>query len=98
MFSCGLFTRYYQGATMLSKIFFTSCAWGISILSFWSFFMSLKKGIRHLKRLHQIPCSDCKYFTNDYRLKCTVHPINACTEEALGCIDFASKYNNENNI
>jgi hypothetical protein len=76
---------------MLSKIFFTTCAWGISILSFWTIVLSFKKGMGHLKRLHQIPCSGCEYFTNDYRLKCTVHPINACTEEAIGCRDFELK-------
>nr|WP_071588415.1 hypothetical protein [Chlorogloeopsis fritschii] len=76
---------------MLSKIFFTTCAWGISILSFWTIVLSFKKGMGHLKRLHQIPCSGCEYFTNDYRLKCTVHPINACTEEAIDCRDFEPK-------
>jgi hypothetical protein len=48
-------------------------------------------GIANLKRLHQIPCPDCRFFTDDFRLKCTVHPNLALTEEALNCCDFCSK-------
>lgn len=39
------------------------------------------------KRMHQIPCSNCRFFTNDYRLKCTVNPHIANTEQAIDCPD-----------
>ncbi|NJR69347.1 MAG: hypothetical protein HC771_12300 [Synechococcales cyanobacterium CRU_2_2] len=35
-----------------------------------------------------MPCSNCRYFTGDYRLKCTVNPYVALSEEAIGCRDF----------
>jgi RNA polymerase subunit RPABC4/transcription elongation factor Spt4 len=38
--------------------------------------------------MHQIPCANCQFFTRDYHLKCTVHPAQALTEEAIGCGDF----------
>ncbi|MGK7959817.1 hypothetical protein [Crocosphaera sp.] len=38
--------------------------------------------------MHQIPCSDCQYFTNDYRLKCPVNPFQANTESAINCQDY----------
>ncbi|MEM6401730.1 MAG: hypothetical protein AAF757_16100 [Cyanobacteria bacterium P01_D01_bin.116] len=69
-------------------------------ISFWVFLMiifsitvvrAFKQGAEQLKKLHQIPCYKCDFFTNDYRLKCTVHPTIACSEEALGCIDFEAK-------
>jgi hypothetical protein len=47
-----------------------------------------KKNWIHLKRLHQIPCSNCVFFTGEYNLKCTVHPCNALSEEAIGCKDY----------
>ena len=47
-----------------------------------------QKAIAHLQRLHQIPCDRCAYFTGDYRLKCTVNPMVAMSEEAIGCRDF----------
>lgn len=51
----------------------------------------LREGVHQLQRLHQIPCADCEFFTNDYRLKCTVRPCVACTEDAIGCTDFEPK-------
>lgn len=49
---------------------------------------TIRQGWQHLQQLHQIPCSRCAYFTGDYRLKCTVHPSQALTEEAIDCQDF----------
>ena len=63
-------------------------AWCLILLFIWSTFKTTTEGIHHLKKLHQIPCSRCAFFTNDYRLKCTVHPITALSEEAIKCRDF----------
>jgi hypothetical protein len=40
------------------------------------------------QQMHQRPCAKCRYFTNDYRLKCSVHPAIANTEAAINCPDF----------
>ena len=48
----------------------------------------VREAIAHLQRLHQIPCDRCTYFTGDYRLKCTVNPTTAMSEQAIGCRDF----------
>lgn len=61
------------------------------LLCVWRAYCTLKQGFSYVKRLHQIPCNRCIYFTGDYRLKCTVHPMFALTEEAIGCMDYASK-------
>ena len=45
-----------------------------------------------LSKLHQIPCARCAFFTRDYRLKCTVHPSKALTEEAINCLDYESTW------
>ncbi|MBD6618010.1 hypothetical protein FNW02_19820 [Komarekiella sp. 'clone 1'] len=76
---------------MLVTIFCISFAWGTLIFFILSILFTLKQGISHLKKLHQIPCHACEYFTNDYRLKCTVHPKKACSELAIECIDFEPK-------
>lgn len=65
----------------------------ISILSLigiglWNSWLTFRQGINYIKQLHQIPCSRCAFFTGDYRLKCTVHPYNALTENALNCNDY----------
>ncbi|MEA5464750.1 hypothetical protein [Leptothoe sp. PORK10 BA2] len=56
----------------------------------WRVFHTLQQGANYVRRLHQIPCSQCAYFTGDYRLKCTVNPFSALTEEAIGCVDYAA--------
>ena len=57
----------------------------------WKILQVANKGINYIKKLHQIPCANCVYFTGDYRLKCTVEPIKAMTENAIACKNFASK-------
>jgi hypothetical protein len=64
------------------------CAWTLMILFLWSLWKAGREGVSQLKRLHQIPCSNCVFFTGDYRLKCTVHPSKALSEEAINCLDF----------
>lgn len=49
---------------------------------------SLRDGIKQVKQAHTIPCSRCVFFTGDYVLKCTVHPSEALTEQAIHCPDF----------
>ncbi|WP_348251226.1 hypothetical protein [Leptolyngbya subtilissima] len=38
--------------------------------------------------MHKIPCAECRYFTNDHRLKCPIHPKIALSESAIDCPDF----------
>lgn len=66
----------------------STIAFGLAVFSFWSVGLACREGATYLKRLHRIPCSDCAYFTGDYRLKCTLRPVEALTEEALECLDF----------
>lgn len=75
---------------ILSLIFFIGIC-TLSIFLLWSIWVSAHTGIANVKRLHQIKCVDCRYFTNDFRLKCTVHPTDALTEEAINCSDFCDK-------
>ncbi len=72
----------------MNVVIYCFCTWTLLVLFLWSVWQALREGISQLTRLHKIPCSDCEFFTNDYRLKCTVRPFSACTEEAIGCSDF----------
>ena len=49
--------------------------------------------IKRSQIMHQIPCSNCQYFTNDYRLKCPVNPFQANTEAAINCRDYQEREN-----
>ena len=65
-------------------------AWLIVSLAVWSVFTATRDGVQRSRRLHQIPCTRCRFFTEDYHLKCTVRPHAALTEEAIGCGDFVA--------
>lgn len=64
------------------------CAWMLILLLFWSFWATMRDGYARAKRMHEIPCNGCQFFTNDYRLKCTVHPQIANSEAAINCRDY----------
>ncbi len=38
--------------------------------------------------LHQLPCHNCRYFSNNNYFKCAVHPSTVLTEEAMNCRDY----------
>ena len=55
---------------------------GLSLVS------CIRDVVAQTERMHQIPCTKCRYFTGDYRLKCTANPSIANTEQAIDCSDF----------
>ncbi len=63
--------------------------WGTMILFVIDFALSMRRSVMSVRRLHSIPCANCCYATGDYRLKCSVHPTSAFSEEAIHCRDFA---------
>ena len=63
-------------------------AWLLSISVIWSFSSAILETLARARQMHQIPCSKCQYFTNDYHLKCTIWPRVANTEEAINCADY----------
>ena len=77
---------------------FCICFWNLLVIfMFCKAILGFRQGVNYLKRLHQIPCYKCVYFTRDYRLKCPVNPIVALSEEAINCRDFQAKYNDKFN-
>ncbi len=66
-------------------------AWAFLMLLIWSFSRALRDVWRRAKRMHRVPCSRCRYFTNDFRLKCAVRPHVANTEAAIGCPDYCTR-------
>jgi hypothetical protein len=68
-------------------------AWTLLILFVWSLWSAARDGISTAKHMHKIPCANCQFFTDNYRLKCTVHPSIANTEDAIDCSDYQAKTN-----
>jgi hypothetical protein len=70
------------------KLSFMACLALGSVRFTWSLWQAFQKDWAYLRRLHQIPCSRCNFFTSNYNLKCTVHPAKALNEAAIGCLDY----------
>jgi hypothetical protein len=62
--------------------------WAILFVLIASFWTLTSDTVTQAKRMHQIPCAGCQFFTGDYHLKCTVHPAIALSEAAIGCPDY----------
>ncbi|NER80835.1 MAG: hypothetical protein F6K42_14945 [Leptolyngbya sp. SIO1D8] len=75
----------------LLALFVPITIWGVLMAFFLSLLVTIRDGIQHLKKLHQIPCSRCTYATGSLYLKCTVNPISAFSEAALHCRDYESQ-------
>ncbi|MFM7447411.1 MAG: hypothetical protein ACKO24_02290 [Leptolyngbyaceae cyanobacterium] len=65
-------------------------AWLLVLVVISSTWSLVRDAARCSHQMHQIPCARCRFFTNDYRLKCTVHPAIALSENAIGCPDYLS--------
>ena len=65
-------------------------AWMTLLFGLWSVWSALWDGFRRAQQMHQIPCSECQYFSGNYLLKCPLHPKEALSEAAIGCRDFES--------
>ncbi|NJL21012.1 MAG: hypothetical protein HC895_09630 [Leptolyngbyaceae cyanobacterium SM1_3_5] len=63
-------------------------AWGLVGMSVWSVWCACRDGVKNTRRMHQIPCANCQFFTGDYHLKCAVRPDIALSESAIGCRDY----------
>jgi hypothetical protein len=60
-------------------------AWLTVFAAIGNAIVGLTAAARRGRTMHQIPCSRCAFFTNDYRLKCPVDPIVAGSEAAIDC-------------
>ncbi|MBD1873728.1 hypothetical protein H6F75_09555 [Nodosilinea sp. FACHB-131] len=63
-------------------------AWLMVGLTLWNLVLTVRDGVSRATVMHKIPCADCRYFTNDHRLKCPIHPKTALSESAIDCPDF----------
>ena len=79
-----------QVAPSIAPLVFAVFIWTILGSFLWALWSALREGWSNLRKLHQIPCSRCAFFTGDYHLKCTVHPCKALSEEAINCLDYES--------
>lgn len=64
-------------------------AWVLVAVTLWGVWSALRDTVKRAQTMHAIPCSNCRFFTGHYTLKCPVHPSTALSEAAINCPDFA---------
>jgi hypothetical protein len=69
-------------------IIFAVLAWSITAMLVLSIVSMVRQGLANVRTMHRIPCANCRYATENYRLKCSVHPVEAFSEQAISCQDF----------
>ncbi len=62
--------------------------WAMVLVFVLAILLAVSDGIQRLRRLHQVPCFRCQYYTNSPYLKCPVRPLDAGSEAALCCADY----------
>jgi hypothetical protein len=86
-----MFRLLYYVVHAIQPILLPICfigAWALVFLLGWTLWSAIRDTVAKAKQMHAIPCTHCQFFTQDYHLKCTVQPLLANTEKAIGCRDY----------
>jgi hypothetical protein len=67
-------------------------AWLFVGLIAWSVWSLIRDALTSAKKMHQIPCAHCQFFTNSHYLKCPIHPTSALSLDAINCPDYEPAY------
>lgn len=62
----------------------------IVFYKFSGFWKLARPSTEFVKYLEQVPCRNCRYFTDSPFLKCAVHPDTALTKLAIDCPDYCN--------
>lgn len=78
-------TGFLEPVTLPLRFFGACSLLGICV---WSLISAILDVVARARQMHRVPCTKCRFFTRDYRLKCTVRPHIANTEQAIDCPDY----------
>lgn len=69
----------------------------VGLVFSWIVFFIILRKVRNIledkliisvKKSQQLPCKNCKFYTNNHYLKCAVNPSIVMTEEAKNCSEY----------
>lgn len=49
-----------------------------------------REGMLTVRTFQQVPCKNCRFFSNNAYIKCAVQPSIVLTKQAMGCSDYHS--------
>lgn len=83
-----IYSYLVEAIEPLTRLMSFLCACFLLTLCGWSLLSLFLDAVARAQQMHQVPCSQCRFFTHNYSLKCTVNPCIANTEEAIDCSDY----------
>ncbi|PSR16715.1 hypothetical protein C8255_16405 [filamentous cyanobacterium CCP3] len=75
-------------ANRLLAILMPLGVWAMVLTFVLAVLLAVNDGLQRLRRLHQVPCFRCRYYTGSPYLKGPVRPVDAASEVALCCTDY----------
>jgi hypothetical protein len=72
----------------------------LSFVFIWAIFLFILHRIRShadnkiafsINGLDQVPCKNCRFYSNNHYLKCAVNPDVVLTEEAVNCSEYCPR-------
>ena len=77
-----------DGALLLAPIYFLAIAGTLIYLKLSKSSPGVQNRITALNLFYQVPCNNCRFFTNNQYLKCAVHPSTVLKQQAINCPDY----------
>jgi uncharacterized protein YjbI with pentapeptide repeats len=84
-------TTTSDNTMLLVPIYFFVFTGSLIFLRLSKSYRAARNQITTLKRLNQVPCRNCRFYTGNHYLLCTVHPSTVLKEEAINCPDYCPK-------
>ncbi len=78
----------YSSEILLAVIYFFVFAVLLTFIKSFKLHQTEKNQSTTSKHFNQIPCKLCRFFSQNYYLKCAVHPDIALKAEAINCPDY----------
>ncbi|PSN10718.1 hypothetical protein C7293_27060, partial [filamentous cyanobacterium CCT1] len=75
-------------ANLLLAVLVPLGIWAMVLAFVLAVLLAINDGLQRLRRLHQVPCFRCRYYTGSPYLKCPVRPLDAASEAAIHCTDY----------
>lgn len=80
-----------DGTMLLVPIYFLAITGALVFLKLSKSYKGVLNRISTLNPLHQVPCKNCRFFTDNQYLKCAVHPSTVLKQQAINCPDYWSQ-------
>jgi hypothetical protein len=86
-----------KSSSTLNIPFLLALGFGIILLvATYNYLVKIIKSAVYVESVSKFPCGRCRYFNNNYYIKCAIHPSNVLTERSVDCRDYQEEQSRSN--